>query len=42
MCVLIIDMTVNVAAMSYLQLQNPLLNATGDDKACHMDGLVLT
>ncbi len=42
MCMLIINMTVNLATVSYLQLQNPLLNAAGDDKACHMDGLVLT
>ena len=35
-------MTVNVATDSYLQLQNPLLNAASNDKACHMDGLVLT
>ena len=27
---------------SYLQLQNPLLNAASNDEACHMDGLVLT
>lgn len=24
-----------------LQLENPFLNAASDDKACHMDGLVL-
>ena len=39
---LILNMTVNVAPDSYLQLQNPLLDAASNDKACHMDGLVLT
>ena len=34
--------TVEVETDSYLQLQNPLLNAASNDKACHMDGLVLT
>ena len=35
-------MTVDVTTDSYLQLQNPLLTAASADKACHMDGLVLT
>ncbi len=30
------------ATGSYLQLQDPLLNAASNDKACHMDRLVLT